>query len=149
MKKIFTYVLVFAIASIAKAQYPGNKINPCKYLQLAFENQFGPVKNVSWSSTINQLTRADFIVDGKSFAAYFDENNAYVATVRVLMPGEFPIDVKLTAKDQLNGFNVVNAVEFWNAEMHVYFIEGRNKLKTQIFKIKAGNVPEGLLAGMK
>lgn len=134
MKTLLLSFLLACFFITAQAQYSDSSaISPCVYLQYSFEVHFGTIEKVQWHRTINELFRADFTRNGIGYSAYFDSNNEYVSTTRIVGRDDIPTIVFKQVKSKLPGYTIIHVVEFWNEEKHVYYAEcSKNSLRKML-----------------
>ncbi len=126
MKKIL--VIITMVASFYTATSYAKNITPTVVAQ-AMQAQFTDAKNVSWSE-VNNLYKAQFVLNDQTIIAYFDGEGKLVASARNLTALELPILLQTDLKNSYAKYNVSNIMEVDNEDGVAYYVTANNGSKT-------------------
>lgn len=122
MKTLFLAVLV-ATSLLASASGTKEKnITNMKLLQ-NFTAQFGHVENVVWRSAMNDMTKAEFVMDNEKLCAFFDESGNYVAQTREIGISDLPKKLKAALDEKAPGAEVLTVFEMTSNDEKAWFVE--------------------------
>ncbi|MCU0374260.1 MAG: hypothetical protein MUF24_03040 [Chitinophagaceae bacterium] len=142
MKKIFFSSLfaVISLLAIAGNNNPKAKKNnpssPANYQCIqGLENLFGKVDNVAWTTTKNDLIRANFSLDGESYSVFFEKDGSYVATTRRITLSNVPAPIRVKIKEKFSPEQLETLVHYTSSKDEAYFVEVTTDSKTTIWRI--------------
>ena len=122
-------VTLFASASGTKEK------NVANYrITQSFNAEFGQVKNVKWSSAMNNMIKADFEIDDEPVSAYFDENGVYVASTKIITLEELPKKLQASIKEKIAGANIDQVFEMTSTGEKSYFVETTSNNEKKVWK---------------
>jgi hypothetical protein len=88
-----------------------------------FLNEFGQVDNVKWSTAMNNMTKADFLLEDEPVTAYFDENGEFVASTKAITFEELPRALRSSINNKLPGAQILTVFEMSSRQEKSWFIE--------------------------
>ncbi len=123
MKTILLSALM-AISLLAGASGKKEEKNVVTYrTSQNFLNEFGQVDNVKWSNAMNNMTKADFILEDEPVSAYFDENGEFVASTKAITFEELPRALRTSINNKLPGAKILTVFEMSSRHEKSWFIE--------------------------
>ncbi len=126
MKKIL--VIITMVASLYTATSYAKTTTPTVVAQ-AMQAQFTDAKNVSWSE-VNNLYKAEFVLNDETITAYFDGEGKLVASARNLTALELPILLQTDLKNSYAKYNVSGIMELDNEDGVSYYVTAQKGSKT-------------------
>lgn len=133
MKSFFLSAFL-AITLLASASGTKEKKVASYRLSQNFQAEFGSIENVKWSSAMNNMTKADFVMDDEKLCAYFDENGNYVASTKSITFDELPKKLKIAMQDKLPGAKIETVFEMSSPTEKSWFIETIQNNERKIWK---------------
>ncbi len=126
MKKIL--VILTMVASFYTATTYAKPTTPTVVAQ-ALQTQFTDAKNVRWSE-VNNLYKAQFVLNDQTITAYFDGEGKLVASARDITAFQLPILLQTDLKNSFAKYNVSNIMEVDNEDGVAYYVTADNGSKT-------------------
>ena len=99
-----------------------------------FNAEFGQVDNVKWSSAMNDMTRADFILDDEPVCAYFDEQGDFVAATKTITFKDLPKKLQAAVLEKVPGATIETVFEMSSPEEKTWFIETNVNNEKKVWK---------------
>jgi hypothetical protein len=120
-----TLILAVLLASSFFANASGTKEKSVTNMKLIqnFTAQFGHVDNVVWRSAMNNMTKAEFVMDDEKLCAFFDENGNYVAQTREITIQALPKKLKSALDEKAPGAEVLTVFEMVSNDEKAWFVE--------------------------
>ncbi len=138
MKRLFLSICVAAVSLVAFAKPPKKNNSERLFTYSANESlkvMYGKVDNLSWSRAKNNLTRANFTIDGEKLSAFFDVDGRHVATTTEVAIDQLPVAARKAVKTKSEGNQVVGLVEYSSDNETAYYLELSDGKKNTIYKI--------------
>lgn len=143
MKKIFfsSFFAVISLLAIAGNNNPANKkqkveASPANYQCIqSLEGLFGKVENLTWTTSKNDLIRANFSLDGESYSVFFERDGKYVATTRRITLSDIPAPIRVKIKEKFSPEQLETLVHYSSSIDEAYFVEITKADKTNIWRI--------------
>jgi len=142
MKKIFFSSLfaVISMLAIAGNNNPEAKKtkapNPANYQCIqGLESLFGKLDNVIWTTSKNDLIRANFSLDGEAYSVFFERDGSYVATTRRITISDIPAPIRVKIKEKFSPEQLETLVHYTSSKDEAYFVEVTTDSKTTIWRI--------------
>ena len=109
-------------------------INVTPSVQRTFRTEFRNVSDVKWT-IVDQLYRADFVVDGERTIAFFSpKDGSLVATSHYLSVQDLPRELHRSLKPHMATGKLVELFEVEGNDSFNYYAAIQNGDKTTIFK---------------
>lgn len=140
MKTFFISVLLLA-GSFAIASGTKEKVSVSYHTLQSFQSEFGNIEDVKWSQAMNNMTKADFIMDDVPVVAYFDENGEFFASTIDLKFEDLPRELRKAVSEKLADAKILSVFEMTSKYERCYFIETEVDGKKKVWK---GNSVGGL-----
>jgi uncharacterized protein YozE (UPF0346 family) len=99
-----------------------------------FTAEFGQVDNVKWSNAMNNMTKAEFVLDDEPVCAYFDVNGDFVAETRNVTFDELPKAIRSSINNKFPGAKILNLFEMTSRQEKTWFIETVYNNERKIWK---------------
>ena len=130
MKKLL--VILTVIGSSYTATSFANNITPAVVTQ-SLQTFFTGAKEASWS-VVNNLYKAEFVLDAQTITAYFDAEGTLVASARNITASQLPILLQADLKKEYANYVVANTLELDNEDGVTYYVTVQNGSKTMQLK---------------
>ena len=98
--KQFFFTLLIGAASIFNSAKASENIDLPEVLA-SFQSTYSNAADVSWT-TMGELYKVSFVLDGKGAAAYYNPDGSLVAVTQNLSSLELPKELKASLKKELN-----------------------------------------------
>jgi len=126
---------VLALATFTVTAKSNNSFKKVSYSTLkSFQQQFGEVENVAWSSAADHMTRATFTSEGETVTAFFNNEGEFVATTVNRAIDELPLKLRNNIKGYAKDAQVVEIVELQGDTEQAYFVKLRTDAGEKILK---------------
>ncbi|MES2646812.1 MAG: hypothetical protein V4717_08065 [Bacteroidota bacterium] len=133
MKSIFLSaalaICLFATASGTREKSVANY----RIIQ-SFNEEFGRVENLKWSSAMNNLVKADFELDNETMSAYFDENGEYVASTKIISLDQLPKKLQASIKEKVGDAKIDQVFEMTSIREKSFFVETTSNNEKKVWK---------------
>ena len=100
----------------------------------SFENEFGKVEDVNWSTTSTNMLRASFKQENESVSAFFDQSGNYVATTVSRTAESLPAKLRAAISKKEKDGIITEALEFTNDEEQSYYVKVYVNGKEKLYK---------------
>lgn len=127
MKRLFL-AASFGLLTLAALANSGNKsVTVPNAARQNFQQQFGTIRQVSWSKAKSQMLRADFSIDGQPVSAFFNQEGEFLATTVAMEKTQLPLRLRLALEQELKG-QTIEELYYVEApsETAYYFASGKN-----------------------
>jgi hypothetical protein len=131
---LFAAALALTTLNSAFANKDSNKKKLTVVALNSFENEFGKVADVEWSTTSSNLLRASFKQDDESVSAFFDQAGNYVATTINRSAESLPAKLRAAISKKEKDGIITEAIEFNNDMEQSYFIKVYANGKEKLYK---------------
>ena len=125
----FSAITLFAAASGTKeksvASYQADR---------SFFAEFGQVDGVKWSNAMNNMTKADFVLDDEAICAYFDQNGDFVASTKAVDFNELPKSLRTAIHNKVPGANILSVFELNSKTERAWFVETELNNEKKVWK---------------
>jgi len=133
MKTIFLSAFL-AITLLATASGTKDKTAASYKTSRSLFAEFGRVDNVKWSNAMNDMIKADFILDDEAICAFFDANGDFVASTKAVDFNELPKNLKTAINDKVPGANILTVFEFNSKTERAWFVETELNNEKKVWK---------------
>lgn len=107
----------------------------------SFKTEFGQVEDVKWSSAMNNMTKADFILDDEPVTAFFDEAGEFVASTRAVAFETLPKALRTSFNAKMPGAKILTLFEVSSQQERVWFLQTQYNNEVKVWKGSAqGNL---------
>ena len=83
---------------------------------------------------MNNMTRADFVMDDENFTAYFNDLGEYVASTNSLQFNDLPKSLRIAIKSKLPNATVINAFKITSPSDVSYYFETEQDGEKKLYK---------------
>lgn len=131
------YLLAVAFGLVSLASFANNgsqSFNAPYAVKERFKEQFGNVKQVTWTEAQGKLIRADFVQDGQSITAFYDNTGEPVATTVAMEKSQLPYRLRQALEKELKGQTIEELFYVDAPEQSAYFFSCNDNGKKKIFK---------------
>lgn len=133
MKSIILSALL-AVSLMASASGTKEKTVVTYRLSHNFNAEFGQVENVKWSSAMNDMTRADFVLDDEPVCAYFNEAGEFVAATKTITFKDLPKKLQNRILEKVPGATIETVFEMSSPEEKSWYIETNQNNEKKVWK---------------
>jgi hypothetical protein len=140
MKRRFTAALVMVLLTIttAFAHTNNKKENVNQRVENTFNKTFGAAQKTTWSR-VNNLYKAEFILNGHVTYAFLNEEGELVAAYRNMLSTQLPIQLMGELKDQYSNYWISSLFEMAKDNETSYFVTVENATEAIVMKSANGS----------
>ena len=129
---ILSALLAISLMSAASGTKEKNVTN--YRLSHNFNAEFGMVDNVKWSSAMNNMTRADFVLDEEPVCAFFDEQGDFVASTKTMTFKNLPKKLQAAILEKVPGATIETVFEMTSPQEKSWYIETNVNNEKKVWK---------------
>lgn len=139
MKKIITGImaLVLLTASATFANTPDNKNGVAEKVQTSFKKEFSKAENITWSK-VNELYRAQFVLNGHVVFAFLNEDGEVVSAYRNILSTQLPLQLLSQIKQDYSDYWINELVELTKDKETSYYVSLENGNDQIVLKSENG-----------
>jgi type II secretory pathway component GspD/PulD (secretin) len=126
MKRFFL-AAAFGLAGIATFAAPTSRYITYRAKE-SFAQQFGAVKNVTWTDARNHMVKAEFELDEQKVTAFFNEYGEYLATSITVNKTQLPFRLRLAMDNELKGAPIDELIQVESANENAYYFKANQKV---------------------
>ena len=136
MKRVFITLTI--CAAITLSAFANDEKLP-KNVISSFQTSFVGATNVTWSQ-IDELTVADFTLNGQKAAAYYNVEGALVATGRYITRAQVPITLLVSLQSKAKGYETTGFMEVTKEDEGTrYYANLESEKQTLVVKSNSDN----------
>lgn len=126
MKKLL--VILTVVGSFYTATSFAKNTTPAVVTQ-SLQTSFTGAKETSWS-VVNNLYKAEFVLDAQTITAYFNADGTLVASARTITASQLPILLQADLKKDYANYVAASTLEIDNEDGVTYYVTVENGSKT-------------------
>jgi hypothetical protein len=141
MKRRFAAVLVVVLLTITSTFANNNnkkKENVNQRVESTFNKTFGAAQEITWTK-VNNLYKAQFILNGHVTYAFLDEEGVLVGAYRNILSTQLPIQLMTQLKDEYADYWISNLFEMAKENETSYYVTVENGTQTVVLKSENGS----------
>ena len=123
----FFLAAAFGLASVASLAAPTSRYITYKAKE-SFAQQFGAVKNVTWTDARNNMVKAEFQLEDQKVTAFFNEYGDYLATSITVTKNQLPLRIRLAMDNELKGASIDELIQVESANENAYYFKANQKI---------------------
>ena len=130
--KLFFMKKLLVIFTVLSSFYTANSFAQNKMpkaVTQSLQTSFKDVKEANWS-VVNNLYKAEFILDGQNITAYLNEEGKLVASARNITALQLPILLQADLKNSYTNYVLTNLLEVDDENGITYYVTAENGTKT-------------------
>jgi hypothetical protein len=131
-------LLVAAVLALTSLSASANKKSAQNKVSIntikSFEREFGEVADVSWTTSAQNMLRANFTKDDEKMSAFFSQSGDYIATTIERKASDLPAKLRAALNQKIKDGVIIEALEFIDDDEAAYFVKVYNNGTEKLYK---------------